>query len=376
MIGASMIGFMILALFTFDTVFVIDPSQRPTMLGIWLQLMAAIAVLIAVNLAVHVADFSHGAREQVVFWSLAMMAGLAAASIYFDDTPHFAYGAMCFVMMPLASNTLVGLQFYRAVVISVLATSFLALVLTLKVQVDARLIFTDLALVISTSAMTLWGNWRTERSERATFLYLMRERLMVEKSRAENAELLEMSVVDQLTGIANRRAFEERFAALAARCSDEGVPLGLSMIDIDHFKRFNDHYGHIEGDRCLRAVAQALAGHLRGPDDFVARLGGEEFVILTPRLEREDAPRVLERLRRGVEYLGVPHAGIRGEASDVVTVSIGCCVADPREGGDPRRCMALADRALYGAKNSGRNRWCLADTIVATAPERVPEAAQ
>ena len=161
------------------------------------------------------------------------------------------------------------------------------------------------------------------------------------------------SITDPLTGINNRRFFirraEEEFG-LAAR---EGEPIALIMADIDYFKRFNDRYGHLEGDSCLKEVAEAMKSMLRRPPDAIARYGGEEFVIMLPGTPLEGAVTVAEQLRSAVEGLG-----INNEASlcgSVVTISLG--VAAAKAGKTPYALLLKeADDALYRAKEKGRNR--------------------
>jgi len=132
-----------------------------------------------------------------------------------------------------------------------------------------------------------------------------------------------------------------------------GAPIGLAMIDIDQFKLYNDHYGHQAGDACLQRVASTLKGGLRMTADLVARYGGEEFVLVLPSTDLEGTQSACDRLRSEIAALCLPH-----ERSNhgVVTASIGVTAVVPVEGDRPERHIALADAALYEAKNSGRNR--------------------
>ncbi len=173
-----------------------------------------------------------------------------------------------------------------------------------------------------------------------------------------NGQLEELLRTDVLTGVANRRAFDGAMAAEWRRARREQTALSLLMIDIDHFKGFNDRYGHPAGDVCLRQVAQAVAGQLQRPADLAARLGGEEFALLLPNTEEAGALQVAERARASVAALGLAHAG---SALGHVTISIGVATNrpfDPAE--DAQALMDAADRALYRAKASGRNSVCSA----------------
>lgn len=166
-----------------------------------------------------------------------------------------------------------------------------------------------------------------------------------------------MASTDALTGLANRRRFEEALTGEWARCAREQQPLSLLLMDVDHFKRFNDLYGHPAGDTCLRDIAGCLDEVARRPGDLPARLGGEEFALLMPVTDEEGALHIAERLRQGVVSRAIPHEGSTGSGS--VTVSIGVATVRPGHGMDGHEqsaFMSAADAALYAAKRGGRNR--------------------
>ena len=186
----------------------------------------------------------------------------------------------------------------------------------------------------------------------ASLLFMERKR-MAEKLRSSNAQLQMLASLDGLTGIPNRRSLDARFEMEWKRASRSQTPLALLMIDIDHFKQFNDLYGHHAGDQCLQAVAAALSSRIRRPEDFVARYGGEEFAILLPHTELDGACALAEELRRTILDLGIEH---RGNPSERVTISIGCSACKPASGQVQLELLQLADAALYHAKQAGRNR--------------------
>ena len=175
-------------------------------------------------------------------------------------------------------------------------------------------------------------------------------RKAAEQALAENRlELERLSRVDPLTDLANRRQFDERFAQALKRLQRHGTPIALLCMDIDHFKRINDGWGHEAGDHVLRAVAAELSAHAREHDQ-VARFGGEEFCLMVPDLDDEALTAYFDRLRQRIEDLDVAApAGLMR-----VTVSIG--VRRARPGDDLHRLLAEADRRLYLAKAGGRNR--------------------
>lgn len=176
----------------------------------------------------------------------------------------------------------------------------------------------------------------------------------------KNAQLTlqHLATNDGLTGIPNRRSFDERLQVEWNRCLRRGEALSLIMADVDQFKRYNDHYGHPGGDECLKAVAGVLQRHIFRAADLPARYGGEEFAVILPNTDLEGAETMAERLRRKVEALELAHAA--SDAGPWVTLSLGVASCLPDLTGRPEMLIAEADRALYTAKTSGRNRVCLA----------------
>lgn len=173
--------------------------------------------------------------------------------------------------------------------------------------------------------------------------------------KALEERLRELSATDGLTGIANRRSFDEGLVREWERALRHGGPLSLVMADIDFFKRYNDHYGHVAGDVCLQQVARALREGVRQGGDLVARYGGEEFVVVLAGADAEAARAVAEHLRRRVEDLALEHAG-RPPDGGVVTISLGVATLYPAPGLEPGMLVEEADKRLYEAKGAGRNR--------------------
>lgn len=171
--------------------------------------------------------------------------------------------------------------------------------------------------------------------------------------KAQEDFLRSLVFVDGLTGVANRRRFDEALLSEWRQCRRAGTPLALLMIDIDHFKRYNDHYGHPTGDACLQQVAAVLKAAMQRACDLVARYGGEEFVCLLPGCDQAPALAKAQALQAALAARGIAH-----EASPTaawVTLSIGVAVAQPQAGGSPAALVAAADAALYSAKHRGRN---------------------
>lgn len=169
----------------------------------------------------------------------------------------------------------------------------------------------------------------------------------------------ELTLTDPLTGVANRRSFNDALDSEWRRCARARTPLSVIMIDIDHFKLYNDAYGHQAGDICLRQVANAMVQCAGRTPDLLARYGGEEFVILLPQASMQGAEIVAQRILAAVRALAIPHR--MSSAADTVTVSLGISSIVPTEGNcDSDALLRSADEALYQAKKEGRNRYRLA----------------
>jgi diguanylate cyclase (GGDEF)-like protein len=160
---------------------------------------------------------------------------------------------------------------------------------------------------------------------------------------------------DPLTGIPNRRAFDERLESEWKRAMRDKVPLSFLMLDLDKFKDYNDRYGHQQGDELLKAAAAVIVACARRPGDLAARIGGEEFGVLLPSTKLENACVVAEKLRSGIEKLSVPTE--RGEETKI-TISIGVASGVPLPKSDSAELVGAADSRLYAAKSDGRNRVC------------------
>ncbi len=174
-----------------------------------------------------------------------------------------------------------------------------------------------------------------------------------EELQIANQHLEELASLDGLTGLANRRGFDRELGLEWQRAAEQGQPLALMMIDIDYFKLFNDRYGHVQGDACLRAVGETLSLVTLEEAVLVARYGGEEFALLLPGLGIERASALADEGRRAIEDLLIPHAEA---ACGLVTISIGVESIVPNAEQPPAELVEAADRALYAAKRSGRNQ--------------------
>jgi len=171
---------------------------------------------------------------------------------------------------------------------------------------------------------------------------------------AANAQLETLVRNDALTGVTNRRGFDEKFEEEWRRAARYGAFISILMIDVDYFKKYNDNLGHQEGDKALKMIAAALAKLFQRAGEIVARYGGEEFVILMPGVSHGETAEAAERARFQIEDIKLPHPS--SDVSDVVTVSIGYAVGFPAEMESAKDLITRADKALYNAKLNGRNR--------------------
>lgn len=209
--------------------------------------------------------------------------------------------------------------------------------------------------------------WVKEEFSRITRHFDIMQKTLLEQKRREfeilgkarnvdkDRELFQSQALrDSLTNIANRRAFKRQLLDLWTLCRRDGLPLAELMIDVDRFKQYNDHFGHPAGDHCLTLIGRALGEALHRDQDFVARVGGEEFAVLLPDCSIDGAATVSERLRAHVWDQKIAHAPDSG--LEFVSISIGCAVGYPCAGTDSGTLNHLADELLYQAKQGGRNR--------------------
>lgn len=176
-----------------------------------------------------------------------------------------------------------------------------------------------------------------------------------EKILRSHSEMLKKeATTDSLTGIYNRRFFDEHYKIALANAIRQQTSLAVFMIDIDFFKDFNDHYGHVAGDKALIQVATGLKSQLVRASDAIARFGGEEFIVVMPEMSKEGAIQFAEKIRTAVANLAIPHE--KSQVSDCVSISIGYSNFSSEDGSDPALLLKTADAALYAAKNNGRNK--------------------
>lgn len=211
-------------------------------------------------------------------------------------------------------------------------------------------------IMITTIIISLVANYQMEKEARKEYLFTVMHNINAEKLKKTNRQLEFLSISDSLTGLSNRRFFDETLE-VEWRASQRGnYELSLIFLDIDSFKPYNDNYGHQAGDMCLREIGTIILETIKRPRDLAARYGGEEFVVLLPKTSRHDAVRIAEKIRESVEWLAIEHN--YSKVSEYVTVSIGVATMSPSQEFKPSELLKLADAGMYEAKENGRNRVC------------------
>ena len=264
------------------------------------------------------------------------------------------------VLVILFANVVQQLHFPYAVAASVGTVAlYVGAVLNLdNFPGEARL--TAVMIMIGAAVFTLIANYTLERQLRLAYLLGLRDRLRQE-------ELEALARIDPLTGLGNRRQLDRRLDTLWTEPTGASEPVVAILIDVDHFKSYNDNYGHPAGDLCLKRIAALIAGELRGSDDIAFRFGGEEFVVILAATELMDGVRIAERLRKVVESAAIPHG--YSAVAPVVTVSLGVSGATPESTVTRDEMIVGADTALYAAKRNGRNQvWPPRGKVAASIP--------
>ena len=221
---------------------------------------------------------------------------------------------------------------------SLLLVSYFLFGLTMGVPL-IPLVYTS-AMLLATVLVSLLASYNLEHVLRTSFL--------------ETRLLNELAERDGLTGLYNRRMFDDFMQRIWRQSQREEQPIEIVLVDIDHFKIFNDLYGHQAGDDCLKKVARCIASTAKRPFDFAARYGGEEFVLILYGPPREHAQTIPEQIRRDVMDLAIPHEG--STVDNMITVSVGVALSTPAAGRSLAGTIQIADEALYEAKRAGRNR--------------------
>lgn len=298
-------------------------------------------------------------RESVIVFGSFVCVATTLYLYYNKSAVVSAYALSDMVIILLFTNVLIRLRFSYALVASALCITAAGLFLYLDRWLTFPQRIESISVLVACVVLTLIANFHMGREERLNFLLRLRSERQSEDLEKANAELRKLSSRDGLTGLLNRRYFDSQYQAEWERAAKNGWGLSVVMLDIDNFKPFNDKYGHGYGDDVLRRVANLLSDVLRSKEDFVARYGGDEFVIVLPDTPHEALLRVAERMREVIEMARAPQVeGSVGQKRPALTISCGVATAWPTNGEGAISLVAEADAALYQAKANGRNQVC------------------
>lgn len=284
----------------------------------------------------------------VIITCLAIIPALSAA-------PLAPYAFTTAILAMIYANTTLVLRFRKACVFTLVSCAIISGLAVNHSGLHDSLGWAISLLTVVGGLFSLVSNYRIERSARLSYLLGTREIMRSQALAADREMLKTLSNTDELTGLANRNALKRWCANALTSTQNQGRNAALLMIDVDHFKRYNDFYGHMAGDVCLRTIAQKISKTVRSDDDIVARFGGEEFVVLLLDVDPRRAWALAERICSAIEDLSLPHAN-RSDGSRTVTISIGVATSTIGAGCTLESLMRTADRGLYIAKRKGRNR--------------------
>lgn len=303
---------------------------------------------------------SRGVREAIA-GSLPILATAQILAIFLlSRSPGAAHYQYLVLLVVMYATTVQRLPYRAAVAVSAVIFALHAACVAISPHLPAEAAALASAMVAASAYTTLAANRLLERDERRAFLHALRDRLRHERTEID-------ATTDALTGLANRHRLQAKFAEVWTKTADQVEEVAIVMLDIDHFKAFNDCYGHPAGDACLKRVTACALAELRGAQDLAARYGGEELLLVLPGATTVTAVAVAERIRRGIEALGIPHE-LAG-ANRIVTASFGVAAA-PTVAVSVDELVVAADTALYAAKASGRNR--VVPPLIRAAPAEAP----
>lgn len=311
-------------------------------LGIVTPLMLAVLYGIRRGLPAHWRELALLVMNLVIIGSLLVMLDMS----HYTDSIFYHPGIYLVLMF---ASVVVQLNFWFTLLTCLFTIALYVLIKPVPPGVPDFVFPTYVLMLVTTALFSVFACYTLERNERRTYLAGLLDQIRQLQLARLNDELRMLSYTDPLTGLANRREMSGYLAQLSkARQREE---MGVIMLDVDHFKHFNDRYGHPAGDRCLRTIADTLQSTLRRKGDMVARFGGEEFVVLLPGGDLHIARLVAEKMCSAIKALRIPHQGA-GEGN-IVTISAGVAVGSVDL--DIDEPLRLADEALYRAKSAGRD---------------------
>jgi diguanylate cyclase (GGDEF)-like protein len=291
-------------------------------------------------------------REQVI--TIGMINAMAMPMVFFawSQAPLSAYTFGELSLTLVFGNMVLLLRFRHAALFTLTALACAIAAVTAKPGLQPELTLAFVVQYASACLFTLYGNWHAEVARCRSYLAEFDARQETSEANLWRKRFEDLSLTDALTGLPNRRALERRLDVWFT----ETQPVAVLMVDVDHFKPYNDRLGHPAGDDCLRRIAACLAEVAAGAGAFAARFGGEEFAVVLHNGSELDGARLALSIVDGIRQLDIAHPG-RPDGTPLVTVSIGVARVHSARGSAPASVFEAADSALYLAKKRGRNRW-------------------
>ena len=320
--------------------------------GFWLRVMALPLLIFTLTVG---PSMKPTGRELLAAATSFAAVAVSAIIPCLSSSPHALLAFITPILVIVYSNTTLGLRFREACGLTLLSCAFVTAIAVLNLGVADPVGWSIGVLACIAGTFSIVANCWIERSARLGYLLNTRETMRLSVLVADREKLKTLSDTDALTGLANRGSFNTRCLDMFLDPGNHGLPAALLMVDVDHFKQFNDYYGHVAGDTCLRTVAQQISSVVRGSNDIVARYGGEEFIIFLLGVMPNQAEVLAERICASVRTLGIAHLN-RGDATDIVTISVGVATGTIEPGASLVSLIETADRALYDAKRNGRDR--------------------
>ncbi|TNC12001.1 GGDEF domain-containing protein [Methylobacterium terricola] len=353
--AAAMLRLLLIGLILYNIFNFTSAWMTPDIAGLCIVLRLLVVTPITLILAWRIVRVGPVLRE-----CLALVTAIGAVAtplvlFWLTRAPLGNYTFFDTSLVVIYANVLFAMRFRHALVFTAVSLLGAALALATKPELDLAL-RSVLGLQFATAcAVSLYANYCMERRRCGEYLRTLAAQLASEAAEAAGQRYKGLSGTDALTGLPNRRILDE---TAAAWCADRRAA-ALMMIDVDHFKSFNDTLGHPEGDACLRRVAALFTTFASGPDILAARFGGEEFTLILRDAGTSEAVRLAAALVRAVAVLGIAHPG-RPDDLGIVTVSIGVALKGAGAASPPDALFAEADQALYQAKRRGRKGYALA----------------
>jgi diguanylate cyclase (GGDEF)-like protein len=326
----------------------------------WIIFLATVFVITPSSLAVaySVAKVSSGIREIMVLGAILTATALPISMLYFSDAPHSTHMNVEVILCIVFANMVMALRFRYALIYASVVLFWAILAVSMKQGVAPELKIALCFQFTSVCILSVYSNYLFERRRCTDYCVSLEAMIRAEAAETSEKQFQEMSKTDALTGLPNRRFLDER---LEEWFSDTRSAV-VMMIDIDHFKLFNDTLGHPAGDECLKLIADSFKSVFSEPHMFCARFGGEEFIVAIRDADELQARRLANVVVRSIEALGIPHPG-RSDGVEVVTVSVGVALKPRAEAISQDEVLSQADEALYQAKRRGRNCYIMRSEV-------------